>query len=360
MPDTTAIDIAALAAPLNDMSPCGDNLEYDPRFLALEEAVDGKPDVQYGTTITPATPPDWQAVQQLSLALMEHSRDLRLAVPLTRSLLALQGAGGLADGMSLLAELLARQWDQLHPQLDPSDDNDPTLRVNVLSDLRHLDGLLRAMPLAQVKALGSVSLRDIELAVSDAAPPAGQQKMTMAVIDAVFAAADQATLVATHAALAASAAGTVRIEQMLTERVGVGSALDLGPLAALLVRAADAIRSRLPAGALQPGDMPEQEGGQEGDREGERADAESGADDAATAAGRKAPQAGTIDSRADVVRTIDALCAWYARHEPASPVPLLLQRARTLVDKSFIELLQELAPDASGQLALVIVARNAV
>jgi len=354
MPENTLIDIAALTAPLNDVTPCGDNLEYDPRFLALEEAAEGKPEVQYGTTITPATPPDWQAVQQLALALMESSRDLRLAVPLTHSLLALQGAGGLADGLSLLAALLSRHWDQLHPQLDPDDGNDPTLRVNVLSDLRHLDALLRAMPLAQVKALGSVSLRDIELAASDAEPPAGQQKMTMAVIDAVFAAADQATLVATHAALAASAAGTVRIEQLLTERVGLGSALDLGPLAALLVRAGEAVRARLPAGAIPLELAPAQEGQEEGQEE-----ARDGTDAAASAAPHKAPRAGDIGSRADVTRTIDALCAWYARHEPASPVPLLLQRARTLVDKSFIELLQELAPDPSGRLALVVVAREA-
>ncbi|HWW69918.1 MAG TPA: type VI secretion system protein TssA, partial [Duganella sp.] len=62
---------------------------------------------------------------------------------------------------------------------------------------------------------------------------------------------------------------------------------------------------------------------------------------------------GAIANRAAVTRMLDTACAWYAAHEPASPVPLLLRRARKLVDMSFIELLQDLAPDGLGQLAQV-------
>ena len=46
---------------------------------------------------------------------------------------------------------------------------------------------------------------------------------------------------------------------------------------------------------------------------------------------------------------IDKICAYYERHEPSSPVPLLLMRARRLVDKSFMEILQDLAPEGMGQ-----------
>jgi type VI secretion system protein ImpA len=46
---------------------------------------------------------------------------------------------------------------------------------------------------------------------------------------------------------------------------------------------------------------------------------------------------------------IDKICAYYERHEPSSPVPMLLMRARRLVDKSFMEILQDLAPEGMGQ-----------
>jgi type VI secretion system protein ImpA len=349
MPDTTSIDIAALSAPLGDTASCGENLEYDPLFLALEEAASGKPEVQYGSTITPATPPDWPAVRHTALQLMERSRDLRLAVPLARALLGLQGALGLADGLGLLAELLERHWDGVHPQLDPDDGYDPMLRVNVLAALCQQGEMLRDLreaPLAQVKALGSVSLRDIELAASDAEPAPGQQKLSTAVIDAVFAGADQAELAATVAALDAAAASTRRMEQLLTSQVGVGSALDMSPLASLLQRAGDAVRPHLrDAGAGEADGAAHADATGEGGVGGGRG-------------GAAVRRFDEIGSRADVTRALDALCAWYATHEPSSPVPLLLQRARKLVDKSFIELLQDLAPDGLGQLAQVSGVRN--
>jgi type VI secretion system protein ImpA len=347
MSDTTLINIAALSAPLDDTASCGDNLEYDPLFLALEEAASGKPEVQYGSTITPAMPPDWQSVRKLALQLMERSRDLRLAVPLTRALLGLHGARGLADGLALVAELLERHWDGVHPQLDPDDGYDPMARVNILAALCQAGEMLRDLretPLAQVRVLGSVSLRDIELAAGagDNEPPSGQ--LSTALIEAVFAQAEQAEMAATAAALGEAGASAQRIEQLLTQHVGVGSALDLAPLASLLQRAGDALRPHL------HGDVAEAASSLEG-RPGEGGDGGQGA-------ARAAPRAGDIASRADVTRTLDLICAWYAANEPSSPVPLLLQRAHRLVDKSFTELLQELAPDGLGQLALISGVRN--
>ena len=41
-----------------------------------------------------------------------------------------------------------------------------------------------------------------------------------------------------------------------------------------------------------------------------------------------------------------ANCAYYARHEPASPVPLALKRARAWVTLDFLTVLQDIAPDS--------------
>lgn len=340
--DMTAIDIAALCAPLGDTAPCGDNLEYDPLFLALDEAARGKPEVQYGSTITPATPPDWQAVRALALQLMERSRDLRLAVALTRAQLGLGGLPGLAAGLALLTALLEQYWDEVHPQLDPDDDYDPMLRVNVLAALCQQDELLRELreaPLVQVRGLGSFSLRDIELAASDAAPLPGQQKISMAVIDAAFAEAEQAALAATFASLQAAAESTREIEQRLTDKVGAASALDLAPLSTLLRRAGAALQPHLRDAGVDPRQPAD--------------DAPSTPGAPAAGQGSAAPRGDQINSRADVTRTLEKLCAYYAAHEPSSPVPLLLQRASKLVDMGFADLMRELAPEGLAQLAQV-------
>lgn len=336
MNDTNPTTIAALAAPLDEARPCGENLEYDLRFLALEEAVKGKPEVQYGSTITAATAPDWKAVREQALGLLADTRDLRVAVHLARALLGLDGIAGLAAGLSLLAALLATRWNDVHPQLDPADGDDPTLRVNTLAALVQADGLLRelrATPLVAARAVGTFALNDIEGA--GAANGEGTSAVAPSVIEAAVAAAGPAALAATAAALE-SAAGSVRtIDTELAARLPAGTGLDTAPLAGLLRRALHALGPYLDriAAVAGTGDVPVREGG--------------------APAPAAVPRDGDIASRADVVRHLERLCGWYARHEPASPVPLLLRRAMGLVDKNFTELLQELAPDGLGQLAQV-------
>ncbi|MCY2964693.1 MAG: type VI secretion system protein TssA, partial [Planctomycetota bacterium] len=61
---------------------------------------------------------------------------------------------------------------------------------------------------------------------------------------------------------------------------------------------------------------------------------------------------GEILTRDDVVKAIDKICEYYARHEPSSPLPLLLKRAKRLSTMSFMEILQDLVPDGVPQAQL--------
>ena len=55
---------------------------------------------------------------------------------------------------------------------------------------------------------------------------------------------------------------------------------------------------------------------------------------------------GAIGSRQDAVRALDAVAEYFRRNEPSSPVPLLIDRAKRLVSKNFLEVLEDVAPDA--------------
>ncbi len=331
------LDFTALARPLAEVDGCGLNFEYDPRFLELEEEALGKPEVQYGETITQAIEPNWKRVTLLVLPLLEQSRDLRLAIWLTRAQLNVNGIPGLAAGLELVQALLENCWDGLHPQLDPQDDNDPLLRINILAFLCEPAGLLRDVldaPLVSTRSMGAVSLRQVDLATGEEG-----DNVSLAMIEGAFAEADPAALSATEAALAKALALSVQIEQRLTEKVGVGRAIDLSSLASLLRRAGEVIQRRLPSAA--PADV----------------EPVIAATAAVAVAAPQAPR-GEINSREDARQTIDRLCTYFQTFEPASPVPILLQRAKKLIDKNFMELLQDLAPDGLAQLALVSGVRN--
>ena len=85
---------------------------------------------------------------------------------------------------------------------------------------------------------------------------------------------------------------------------------------------------------------------------GAEADA-GGAPQAAGGAARPAAITGEVNTREDVLRMIDKICGYYERSEPSSPVPLLLQRAKRLVPKTFFEILEDLAPDGINQMAVI-------
>ncbi|CAE6700432.1 type VI secretion system protein TssA [Paraburkholderia domus] len=331
-----------MLAEISAASPCGDDLEYDPDFLELEQVVHGKPEVQYGATTVAATPPDWKIAEALSLDLLAKSRDLRVAVHLARALLNRKGFGGFAEGLALVEGLLEQRWDHVYPQLDPDDDNDPTARVNALVALTEQSGMLvdvRDAPLASSRMHGVVTLRDIEYATGEVPLANGAEAPSLNSIEAVIADAHE-DAAAAHAALRDALHSATRIETVLTERVGAARSIDLSPLARLLRRAADFLGERIGGSGGT---------GAPAEAANSSSDGDAATGERASAAPAGAPLSGDIVDRQDVIRMIDKICAYYERHEPSSPVPLLLMRARRLVDKSFMEILQDLAPEGMGQ-----------
>ena len=73
------IDIDALIAPVSEDSPCGEDLEYDPKFGELERAAQGTPGQQMGDETSPEVPPDWSNVSEAAEALLGRTKDLRVA-----------------------------------------------------------------------------------------------------------------------------------------------------------------------------------------------------------------------------------------------------------------------------------------
>ncbi|WP_431052892.1 type VI secretion system protein TssA [Roseateles sp. L2-2] len=325
------LDLDSLLAPLQDDAPCGADLEYDPAFLALEAAGAGKPEQQFGDTIIAAEEPDWHAVQEQALALAKRTRDLRVAVWLVRAGARLQGLSAAIDGLALIRGLLEQQWAHVHPQLDASDHDDPTMRLNALQPLTSvMAGIadLRAASLTGQR--GGPRVRDVELALGNA-DPMGEESVPspeglMAGLSSQ-AANDPAFAARLHEALPTVQGIVAAIEAPL----GAGQGPDFSPLLRLFKPLAAA------AGQLQ----------------GQGGDAAAAADDAAGAPAAAfggvvvgaVPAPGTIASREDAVRALQRACEWIERHEPSNPAPLLIRRAQRLMSKSFMEIMRDLNPD---------------
>src|ERR1700761_84480 len=177
--------------------PAGENLELDAEFGELERAALGRPETQYGETVTPATPPNWVDTETIALRLLERTRDLRIMVHLAVARLHLAGAAAFADMLAQIRLQLENHWATVHPQLDPEEDNDPTLRSNVLyqlGDPARVQRILRDRQLASSPRTGPVSWRDIEVFLNNTEPEAGRPKPPETLIRAAFEETDQAEL----------------------------------------------------------------------------------------------------------------------------------------------------------------------
>jgi type VI secretion system protein ImpA len=340
------IDVDALLRDVSAGSPCGPNLEYDPEFVALDLAALGKPEVQYGETITAAVPPEWKLVRRVAGELLERSRDLRLAVHLLRASLALDGVAGFADAMALIERLLAERWDSVHPELDADDDMDPMLRINSLANLADPATVLKDVKeatLIVLPGLGPLTVRMLEIASGELAPPSGQEKVALSSIEQALGDVDDALLAAAADALARAHDSVVNVETQLVRQVGSSQALNLDALTRPLKRGRDFLQQQ--SAARHGGAAPAAAAGA---TEGDGAAAPAGG-----AARAAAGISGEIVNRADVVKMLDKLISYYQQHEPSSPLPLLLERAKRLVPKNFVEIMEDLAPDGIGQLMVI-------
>jgi len=317
--------------PLGDADPSGPNLEYDPEFQALERAQAGRPEQVIGDAVKPGEDPDWTDVQKRAEAMLSRTRDLRVAVPLAIASLKTEGFSGLAAGLTVIRGLLERQWETVHPQLDADDDNDPTFRINSLAALGSTDGLLKALrivPVVHSKAIGRFNLRDIRIASGRQPPPAGSEPPQQVQIDAAFTDADLQGLQASAAAITGSLEQATSIDQLLVDKVG-DLAPDLKPLVVDLSEIRRVLNEKLAARGALTGALD--------------------ADPVTPAGGGTAFTAGEIVSREDVARVLDRLCDYYRKHEPSSPIPLLLQRAKRLISKDFLEIIRDLAPSGAAE-----------
>jgi type VI secretion system protein ImpA len=129
-----------------------------------------------------------------------------------------------------------------------------------------------------------------------------------------------------------------RIESEVTSQVGASRAASLAPLVVVLKEAEKILAAQLARRGVRK------------DKDVEQTAAEAG--DPATAsapASAVAAASGEIRTREDVIRALDRICEYYERHEPSSPVPMLLRRAKRLATMSFLDILRELAPDGVAQ-----------
>ncbi|WP_191489036.1 type VI secretion system protein TssA [Pseudomonas sp. FEN] len=313
--------------------PGGPNLEYRADFIQLFQEMEGGNEVQYGDHLYPAPPVDWKRVRSLCLTLLEDSLDLRVAVCLARALLELQGLSGFVEGLRLIDGLVRERWEDVHPQLLAEDGHDPLVRLNTLAELAVPTSVvlvLKRQPLASAMGLESLRLADLACIAESAEEDARAQGLAR--LASVIESPAHEALIEGLRSLRGLVELITRIGTGLEEKIAAPGISPLGGLGRALDKWCRVAEERLGAALpAQPDDLPRTLPG-------------------SPATAGAAAWRGVCQSREDVVRALDAICTYYAHHEPSSPVPLLAARTRRLASMSFLEAIAELVPGSLADL----------
>jgi type VI secretion system protein ImpA len=333
---STGVQEQTLLDPISAEQPCGENLEDTPTLAALEGTR------LFGQSRSPEAPPDpadsekeqgrqkpppeWGQIKASAYDALARSKDLRVLTYLGAAQLRTDGLPAFCQTLGVASAWVETYWDGVYPPVD----EDAIARRNALNcfadPMAVVDRVWR-IPLVASRQHGRFSLRDVELATGQTPVGASDTKPDEAPIVAAFAEMPLEELSALEQTVSNGIAALNTIDAKMRSEGGPEVAPDFDPLTGHLVRMKRVLRGHLDtrAGVATAGD--ESAGG-------------------IAAAGGGAYAVGAIKSRQDAIRALDAVADFFRHNEPSSPIPLLVDRAKRLVSKDFLEVLADIAPDA--------------
>jgi type VI secretion system protein ImpA len=318
----TTSELAWLAEPVAADDPCGAGLEGSPLLAQL--------DAQrvFGLLTAPAVEQDWRTIQSNAISALRTSRDFRALAHLIAAQLH---TGTLLEALPLFGLIntwLTRYWDEVHPRLD----DDALERRNVLNcfaDRVAIVDVLRRLPLMSHAQLGAFSLRDIDIAMGlQPNPDPDREPRSAQEVEAALATSERTSVIQLRNAAAEAQAALMAAQEIMRTRGGDSAIPQFDPLVAQLGRIQKLLNVRTDDVVADEGQSTSPTG-----------------DTMAPAPGAT----GSIRSRYDAVRALEAVAEYFRRHEPSSPVALLVERAKRVVSMDFLAVLAELAPDALEQ-----------
>ncbi|MEQ4531298.1 MAG: type VI secretion system protein TssA [Mixta sp.] len=329
------MNIDALLAPVSGEKPCGENLEYDADYMAMNQASEGKAEQQFGDTIIPAEPADWNKVEKLATSLLGRTKDLRVMLALTHAWTQMKGLPGYASGLKLIQQALLLYWEPLWPQLEEDGERDPFYRINALAalgDKAALTAALRQAPLLRTAA-DQISLRDacalLDGSKTEVADyPGGRPRL-----NDELARADQPGV----EALLQISERLQTIRETLVEHLGESGVPEMAQLQKTINLVAQACQAT-DLSALVP----------------ESQHAASSGDEAPTPAAPACTHTdwrnSEITSRAEAQLMLEKVKNYFSRYEPSHPAPLMIDRVQRVIELDFMGIIRDLAPDGVHQL----------
>jgi type VI secretion system protein ImpA len=283
---------------------------------------------------------DWRDMLARCEALLPQTKDVRVYVFLAQAALQLKRLPGLAGAVELIKTTLSNYWVEAHPILDDAKDETPW-RIMTLNELAgdSLISLLTAMPIVVSKQAGSFTLRDIKLAKGEILLVEGSEEIIpeMGLVEAAFQECDQDTLLASLNLVTQIQDDIIQLQDQLAASECSHARYSWDKLISNL-KYISGVYSQYVSVVVETAE--------------EESEGESENEPRANAMDIIVKSTG-INNRTDVLDALGKICEYYAKFEPSSPVPILVERTKKLVTMDFMSIMKELSPEGVKQVELI-------
>lgn len=310
--------------PVSALEPCGPSLEYDHEYAVLFSRLAPRADAQYGNFVGTPEAPNWAEVERDCQRLLLRTKDINLLVWLCRARTRLGQAAGLAHVLGMLHDLLQAWPDAVHPQLLIEGEPEPAVRANALAGLVDPEGLLADVCEIVVASSTAMRLtvRDVERAFAVPRLPDAPSPESVSQQLAALRTASRGLAQAPLALLVQAAAHVHAIDGWARAQLG-DEAPSLRALSRILDLFSDPAKAVAESRSAEAPNHPLP----------------------VTESPAMTPNPSQTRSRDDVLAGIRSAREWFERHEPSSPVAVLLKQAERMVGKRFSQVADSIPLD---------------
>lgn len=326
--------------PVSPAEPCGANMQREEAFFDLRSLATPKPG-RYdpiNNRDLPPTPPEWNRVLPAARDLLKKTRDCSVFITLAKAELAEGGLTAYAGALDCLLWHLKTFWEDMHPQGDEDDDYwERVAALRTLGDANSFAKPLETAPLHISRMAGPVTLRTLQIASGAATAKEGELALTESALEQLIAEENVGPKFSeAHDAAEKAKATLEEICSFVSGQPGSEHLAAKEPIEAL-----DKVRSLLEPFLDQPVEA----------APAPEAEAEEAGEEVVETVVRR-PAAGDLKTREEAVALMRAVIAHYAGAGRSSPVPLVMARLMELMDTSFSEVLEQIAPGSWEEASL--------
>jgi len=352
------IDLEAMFQPVSDDSPSGESLRYSGLYDEIGEARRSDDVLSQGEWTTELKVADYRKVVDLAVkALTSSSKDLQVAAWLSEALIKTHGFAGLRDSFRLMAGLQDRFWDTLHPVIE---DGDQEGRANAVSWLDvQGSSAVRTCPFTGGPGYSYNNWLDAKTfdipANIDSLDPESQEKyqalraqadaegrVTGEMWKAAVAKTTRAQIEAVNATIDECWEAFTELNRIIEERYDRNQMPGVAALKKALDEVHDQVKKLLERKRAEEPDAESTDDSWSDDGSWSETDSSGSSEGSSGGSG-----SGPVKSRADALKRLSEIAAFFQRTEPHSPVAYIVQRAVKWGNMPLESWLQEVIKDAA-------------